>query len=544
MLTHVIEETRGLDSEGGTLTPSVRWALASLSLSMLMPSLDTSIANVGLPTLAQAFAASFQEVQWIVLAYLLAITTLIVSAGRLGDIIGRKRLLLLGIGLFTVASLLCGVAPTLWLLIAARAAQGLGAAIMMALTMALVGETVPRARTGSAMGLLGTMSAIGTTLGPSLGGVLIAGVGWRMIFLVNVPLGILNFLLALRTLPADRRAANADRPTFDAVGTLLLALTLAAYALAMTIGRGRFGLHNLALLSTAIVGVILFAFTQRRVASPLLEVAMFREPTLSASLAMSVLVSTVMMATLVVGPFYLSRALGLDAARVGLVMSVGPLVSALTGVWAGRIVDRLGALRMAAVGLAGMSAGLLALSATAGRFGVAGYVAAIVVVTADYALFQAANNTTVVTNVRPDQRGVISGMLGLSRHLGLITGASVMGAVFAFASATTDIATAHPQAVAAGMRATFIVAAILILGALAIAAASRARAMRLSLPAVTSGAGVIAMLALGQPAHAAHARAYAIGNLPPTEDVTMSTTLTLPLVTERTFSSEVAPGTG
>jgi MFS family permease len=124
-------------------TPSVRWALASLSLSMLLSSLGTSIANVGLPTLAQAFNASFQEVQWIVLAYLLAITTLIVSVGRLGDITGRRRLLLAGIFLFTVASVLCGVAPTLWLLIAARAAQGLGAAIMMALSMAFVGETVP-----------------------------------------------------------------------------------------------------------------------------------------------------------------------------------------------------------------------------------------------------------------------------------------------------------------------------------------------------------------------------------------------------------------
>ena len=192
-------------------TPSVRWALASLSLSMLLSSLGTSIANVGLPTLAQAFGASFQEVQWVVLAYLLAITTLIVSVGRLGDIIGRRRLLLAGIVLFTVASVLCGVAPTLWLLIAARAAQGLGAAIMMALTMAFVGETVPKARTGSAMGLLGTMSAIGTALGPSLGGVLIAGLGWRAIFLVNVPLGVLAFVLAYRHLPADRR--ETERPS-------------------------------------------------------------------------------------------------------------------------------------------------------------------------------------------------------------------------------------------------------------------------------------------------------------------------------------------
>src|SRR6185369_1645194 len=167
---------------------------------------DTSIANAGLPALAQAFSASFQAVKWIVLAYLLAITTLIVSVGRFGDIAGRRRLLLAGILLFTMASVLCGVSPTLWCLVAARAAQGLGAAIMMALTMACVSETVPKEKTGSTMGLLGTMSAIGTTLGPSLGGLLIAGFGWRAIFLVNVPLGLLTLLLAYRYLPADRPA--------------------------------------------------------------------------------------------------------------------------------------------------------------------------------------------------------------------------------------------------------------------------------------------------------------------------------------------------
>ena len=202
-------------------TPSDRWALASLSLAILLSSLGTSIANVALPTLAQAFDASFQQVQWIVLAYLLAITTLIVSVGRLGDLVGRRRLLLAGLLLFTVASVLCGVAPTLWLLIAARAVQGLGAAVMMALAMALVGETVPKAKTGRAMGLLGTMSAVGTALGPTLGGVLISGFGWRAIFLVTVPLGILTFLLAYRCLPAGSARPKSDRAGFDVAGTLL-----------------------------------------------------------------------------------------------------------------------------------------------------------------------------------------------------------------------------------------------------------------------------------------------------------------------------------
>src|SRR5665647_2933816 len=486
MVKPIIAERDEAGVERAERTPAVRWALASLSLSMLLSSLCTSIANVGLPTFAQAFSASFQEVQWIVLAYLLASTTLIVSVGRLGDITGRRRLLLAGILLFTVASVLCGVAPTLWLLIAARAVQGLGAAVMMALSMAFVGEAVPKAKTGSAMGVLGTMSAIGTALGPSLGGVLIAGLSWRAIFLVNVPLGVLTYLLAYRHLPVDRQGPNfgpnTDRASFDGVGTLLLALTLAAYALAMTIGRGSFGPLNMALLLAAVFGVALFALAEARAASPLIRLVSFRDPALSASLAMSALVSTVLMATLVVGPFYLSRALGLNAAVVGLVLSVGPLVVALTGVPAGRIVDRFGAQRMTVVGLVGIAAGCVILSMLPATFGISGYIAPIVVITVGYALFQTANNTAVMTDVLPDQRGVISGLLNLSRNLGLITGASVMGAVFALASATVDITTAHPEVVATGMRVTFAVAVVLIVVALAIAVGSRALAGRPSLP--------------------------------------------------------------
>ena len=439
-------------------SPSVRWALASLSLSMLLSSLGTSIANVGLPTLAQAFDASFQEVQWIVLAYLLAITTLIVSVGRLGDIIGRRRLLLAGIGLFTLASVLCGAAPTLWLLIAARAVQGLGAAIMMALTMAFVGETVPKARTGSAMGLLGTMSAVGTALGPSLGGVLIAGLGWRAIFLVNVPLGILTFLLAHRRLPADRATAEGGAGRLRHHG----------HAAAGADARGlcarhddrsrpvRSAQHGAAAGGRLRSGPLRARRGARRIAlDPAGDVPRSgaeREPRHErAGLDGAD------------GDAGGRAVLSLARARarrgsVGLVLSAGPLVAALTGVPAGRIADRFGAQRMTIVGLIGIAAGSFILSLLPATFGIPGYVAPIVVITAGYALFQTANNTAVMTDIPPDQRGVISGMLNLSRNLGLITGASVMGAVFALASAATDITTAQPEAVATGMRITFAVA--------------------------------------------------------------------------------------
>ena len=451
--------------EAGTTVS--RWPLAGLALSALMASLDTSIANIALPELAKVFDASFHAVQWVVLAYLLAVTSLIVGVGRLGDLIGRRRLLMIGIGLFTASSLGCGLASTLQVLIATRALQGVGAAVMMALSMALVADTVPRGKTGAAMGVLGTMSAIGTTLGPSLGGVMIDAWGWPAIFLVNVPVGLVTLWIASRTLPADHKRLALERPSFDAPGAVVLALTLAAYALATTANSGAL-LSMPLLLGVASGGAALFVVMQARAAHPVMPLSVFREPGLGAGLAAGALVSTVMMTTLVVGPFYLVGALGLDAARAGLVISAGPLVAALAGAPAGRIVDRFGAGKAAPWALTGMAIGLAGLALAPAVLGAAGYVAAIALLTSHYALFQAANNTGVMQGVAADRRGLIAGLLSLSRNLGFITGASVMGSLFARVVGTDDIARAPSQAVAAGMQATFIAAAGLTALALAI----------------------------------------------------------------------------
>ncbi|WP_458375144.1 MFS transporter [Pseudomonas pergaminensis] len=379
-----------------------RGSLVGLSLSMLLASLGTSIANVGLPSLAQAFDASFHAVQWVVLAYLLAITAVIVSAGRLGDHLGRRRLLLAGLLLFTVACGLCGVAPALEWLIAARILQGLGAAVMMAMALGMVGDTVAKERTGRVMGLLGTMSAVGTAMGPSLGGVLLSLWGWRAIFLVGVPLGSVAVALAYHDLPLDRPRAPAS--TGPGVWSSLQA------------------------------------------------------PALRAGLAMSALVAAVIMATFVVGPFYLSRGLGLDPEWMGLAMALGPCVAAFTGVPAGRLTDRFGSQRMTLAGLGLLACGALLLSLASG---LVAYLASLVILTTGYSLFQAANNTAVMSDVDGSRRGTVSGLLNLSRNLGLIFGASVLGAVFAWAS--PDVTRALPQAVAFGLHATFSVALGLIL---------------------------------------------------------------------------------
>lgn len=383
---------------------SSRGALVCLSLSMLLASLGTSIANVGLPALAHVFNASFHAVQWVVLAYLFAITAVIVNAGRLGDRLGRRQLLLSGLLLFAAACALCAVAPSLPWLIGARVLQGLGAAVMMAMTLAMVGETVSRERTGRVMGWLGTMSAVGTAMGPSVGGMLLSLWGWRALFLVGAPLGMLAAALAFLYLPADRQAPAA------------------------TSGDGFW--------------------------RPL------KDPALRAGLAMSALVSAVIMSTFVVGPFYLSRGLGLDAAWMGLAMAVGPCVSALNGLPAGQLTDRLGSQRMTRAGLGVMGLGALLLAVASGLIA---YLGSLILLTLGYSLFQAANNTAVMSDVEPARRGTVSGLLNLSRNLGLIFGAWALGAVFAWAS--PDVTHATAQTVANGLHVTFGVALALIVTA-------------------------------------------------------------------------------
>ncbi len=449
--------------------PAAPGALASLALVMLLPSLGTSIANIGLPAIGIALVASFRDVQWVVLAYLLVITCLTVSAGRLGDLIGRRRLLLWGIALFALASLLCALAPTLSLLIAARALQGLGAAVMMALAMALVGATVPKNQTGRAMGLLGTMSAVGTTLGPVLGGVLIARFGWPSIFVIKLPLALLAWYMVQRCLPPDySRSAATVPPRFDHVGTVLLVAALGAYALAMT---RDVGYTNLVLLSAAIVLAWLFVRFELTAPAPLLQLAMLRAPVLRAGLASNVLMSTVLMATLVVGPFYLAGGLGLGIGWVGAVMAAGPLTAAVCGVPAGRMVDRAGTRSAMMAGLLGTCGACLALALIPPTLGVAGYCVPLVFLTASYSLFQAANNTAVMGDIAADQRGVVSGLLSVSRNLGLITGASLMGAIFALGAG--DVAVAGPAQMVRGLHTTFGVGSVLLLVALVICQRAR-----------------------------------------------------------------------
>ncbi|MBS7702780.1 MFS transporter [Chelatococcus asaccharovorans] len=385
------------------------------ALAMLLAALGTSIANIALPALAEAFSAPFAQVQAVVVAYLATLTICVVIAGRLGDSRGLKPMLVAGLAIFSAASLLCAVAPNLFLLIAARALQGIGAAFLMTLAMALMRQTASEARVGRAMGLLGTVSALGTALGPSLGGLLIPLAGWRGVFWVQVPLAALALILAITILPAEPVKQRAP-------------------------------------------AVRLRSVMNRKLAPNLL---------------VNGVVAAVMMTTLVVGPFYLGIGLGLPPAQVGFVMAVGPVISIVSGVPSGRLVDAWGSNRMLAIGLALLATGAFLLALLPNGIGVAGYVLSIMVLTPGYQLFQAANNTAALADVTKDRRGTVSGLLGLSRNIGLIAGASAMGGVFAIGVGSEELARATASAIAAGMRLTFLLAGTMMLVAIGIAFVDR-----------------------------------------------------------------------
>ncbi|WP_224431509.1 MFS transporter [Aeromonas rivuli] len=402
-----------------------RAGLLALGLATLLPMLAGSMANMVLPALGQVFAVPFASVQWVLVAYLLGITCLTVVAGRLGDRFGRRRLLLWGMGLFALASLLCALAPTIGWLIAARVLQGAGAACMLSLALAMVGQLVPPERRGWSMGLLGTLSACGTALGPSFGGLLIDGLGWQAPFLLLVPLSLLALGCARLGLPRDGSSPQKERMNLASLSLLVAALL--CYGLALTSG----GTLALGLWAGALLVTALFIRRERLDPSPLLPLVLLAAPRLRGGLLASALVASVMVLTLLIGPFYLRGVFDLDMATVGLMISGGPLLAALTGMPAGWLVDRLGARQVVRLGLAVMGTAALGLAGAAGQFGPLGYLLPILLLTAGYALFQTANNSAVVGGASEQTRGAVAGLLTLSRNLGQLTGVAGLGGLFA-----------------------------------------------------------------------------------------------------------------
>ena len=255
---------------------SRKWyVMAAVGMGIILATIDGSIVNVALPTLVRAFDTGFAAVQWVVLAYLLTVTTLMLSVGRLGDMIGKKPLYVAGFVIFTLGSVLCGLSPTIGWLIGFRILQAIGAALLMALGMAIVTEAFPPSERGKALGISGSMVSIGIVLGPVLGGLIFGALSWHWIFYVNLPVGIVGTWMVLHFVPA-RRPPGGQR--FDWVGAMLLFGSLMALLLAMSLGQeGGFGQPAVLLLATAwLVLLIFFLLVEWKSPQPMIDLGLFR----------------------------------------------------------------------------------------------------------------------------------------------------------------------------------------------------------------------------------------------------------------------------
>ncbi|MEY8828250.1 MFS transporter [Sedimentitalea sp. XS_ASV28] len=443
--------------------------LLALAAASLTASLGISVASVLLPTLTRHFGVSVSEAQWVVLAYLMAVTVTIVSAGRLGDLFGHRRVMILGLIVFVAGSILSATAPSLALLILWRAIQGIGGAILIALPLSITRDMVPPGRLGRVMGLLGTTSAVGTALGPSLGGLVLAWSDWRLAFWLLAGFSGLTLVLALLTIRRDDERPRASVRSLDLAGTFLLIIALATYSLATSGGVAGIPGSVVVLALATVIATALFVVVETRVIMPLVPMTVLLDRVAGSGFAMNILVGTVMMATLVIGPFFLTFSLGLDEAVVGLVLAVGPVVSAVSGVPAGRLTDRFGPRRVMRTGLLQTMIGLLCLAYLPRYFGVGGYIAALILLTPAFQLFLAANNTAVMSGAGRDERGRLAGLLGLSRNLGLMTGAAAMSTLFVIFMGTGEAAEAPIADISRAFSATFSAAAGLIAIALGMA---------------------------------------------------------------------------
>lgn len=451
------------------------WALMVLCLGVLMIVLDTTIVNVALPSIREDLNFTETSLVWVVNAYMLTFGGFLLLGGRLGDLLGHRRMFLAGLVLFTVASLACGLARGQGLLIAARAAQGLGGAVVSAVSLSLImnlfTEAGERAR---AMGVYGFVCAGGGSLGVLLGGLLTSKLSWHWIFLVNIPIGVAVYALCLRLLPAARGAAGGGRLDVAGALTVTASLMLAVYAVVNGNEAGWTSAQSLGLLGAAALLMALFLAIEARVAEPLMPLALFRLRNVATANVVGVLWAAGMFAWFFVSALYMQLVLGYDAMQVGLAFLPANLIMAAFSLGlSAKLVMRFGirgplatGLLMAALGLA-----LFARAPVDGHFA-ADVLPGMLLLGLGAGIAFNPMLLAAMSDVEPSQSGLASGVVNTSFMMGGALGLAVLASLAAARTAALAGAGAAPvAALAGGYRVTFLAGAVIAAVAAALAAA-------------------------------------------------------------------------
>ena len=427
-----------------------KWfVLGTTALGAFMGAMMFTSVNVALPSLVTTFETSFNVVQWVVLAYLLATGTLLLIVGRLADMLGKKTLYLLGYLIFTVGSLLCALAPGVYTLIIFRAIQGFGSAFLTALGLAIITDTFPASERGRAIGINGSILSTGIVIGPTLGGLLIDALSWRWIFFLAVPLGIAGTLLARRFIePYERQEAQR----FDLPGAFTLFASLLTLLLALTVGQD-LGFDDpiiIGLFVASAMLTVLFIVIELRVKDPVLDLRLFRSTQLTLGLVTGFLTFITISGTIFLMPFYLSNVLGYSPRNVGLLLSVVPLALVFTAPLAGTLADRFGERPVTVVGLVFLVIGYFTVSTLTVDTNGLGYVLRFLPIGLGMGVFQTPNNSAIMGAVPSNFSGVAGGLLALTRTLGQSAGIAVLGTWWAARVFTRTTESINDATLAAG----------------------------------------------------------------------------------------------
>jgi EmrB/QacA subfamily drug resistance transporter len=432
-----------LPLESVTHDPRYIWfVVGTVCIGAFMAALDASIVNVALPTMQDYFHVTQADASWVLIAYLLTLASLVTAFGRIADMVGRRVLYTFGFLVFIIGSAACGAAVSLPMLIASRVFQAAGAGMLQANSVAIITATVPAHTRGKAIGFQGSAQAIGLSIGPAVGGALIALIGWRAIFYVNVPVGIIGTTLGALLLPRDH--GTAERQPFDWVAFLLFTPFLVSIMLAFSEGPD-WGWGSAAILGCFAAAVVLgvaFWAHERGYRFPMVDLSLFRVPTITVGNLTGLLSYSAMFGTLYLMPYFLKRAVGMPESEVGLLLTPVPLAMTVLAPMAGGLADRYGSRLLTTGGMALTGAGCLLLALSIGpTAAIPVLIVELGLVGAGLGLFTPPNNSSVMGASPREKLGVSGGILNMARSLGMSWGTAFSGSVmvsFLVASSATS----------------------------------------------------------------------------------------------------------
>jgi EmrB/QacA subfamily drug resistance transporter len=402
-----------------------------VAIGIFMATLDGSIVNIALPSIMADFAVELATIQWVVMIYLLTVTALLLSFGRLSDIRGRRIVYSLGLFLFSIGSLFCGMASTAHWLIASRFFQGLGAAMTMACTPALIVDTFPEADRGRALGMMGSVVAAGLTAGPVLGGLLIHYFSWRAIFYINIPIGLLTaagVFFLLKGSKADVTRAE----TFDWPGAAILTLLLGSFLMAITHAYewGYFSAPTLALLAICILAAACLLYVETRVSHPLLSRSLFAIRLFSLPIVAAVILFVCLFSLVFLMPFYLIHPRGYPVNTAGGIMACIFVALFVVSPFSGALFDRIGSRLLCTLAMALLACSLFSLAVIPANASFFSIIWRLSLAGIGTALFLPPNSAAAFSAVPPESRGVASATVAAARNLGMVLGVAIAGAIF------------------------------------------------------------------------------------------------------------------